>query len=241
MPLLIRGPGIPQGVSVDELAINADLAPTILDATGRRGPASRSTAARCCRSPSTRRRLRGRELLIEQAVRRRRRRTANGVFYNALRNSRYTYVEQRKRRDRALRPRARSVPARQPHANPAYDEAEAALAARLARAAGLRRAELPAQAGAEAEAAAPGARGRTLVPRGAGHSSPGSRRGGRPVVFVRFRVGAKRRAGGDQARRSRGAQAAAAARASAGRRCARSPSSSTAASVSLQKRVRICR
>ena len=34
VPLLIRGPGIPQGVSVDDMAINADLAPTILDATG---------------------------------------------------------------------------------------------------------------------------------------------------------------------------------------------------------------
>ena len=32
MPLEMRGPGIPQGVTVDALVINADLAPTIVDA-----------------------------------------------------------------------------------------------------------------------------------------------------------------------------------------------------------------
>jgi arylsulfatase A-like enzyme len=32
VPLLMRGPGIPQGVNVSDLAINADLAPTIVDA-----------------------------------------------------------------------------------------------------------------------------------------------------------------------------------------------------------------
>ncbi len=32
VPLQIRGPGVPTGVSVDDLAINADLAPTIVDA-----------------------------------------------------------------------------------------------------------------------------------------------------------------------------------------------------------------
>ena len=32
MPLQIRGPGIPPGVKVGDLAINADLAPTIVDA-----------------------------------------------------------------------------------------------------------------------------------------------------------------------------------------------------------------
>ncbi len=31
VPLLMRGPGIPQGVDVDDLVINADLAPTIVD------------------------------------------------------------------------------------------------------------------------------------------------------------------------------------------------------------------
>ena len=34
VPLEMRGPGIPKGVSVDPLAINADLAPTIVDAAG---------------------------------------------------------------------------------------------------------------------------------------------------------------------------------------------------------------
>ena len=34
VPLEMRGPGIPKGVSIDPLAINADLAPTIVDAAG---------------------------------------------------------------------------------------------------------------------------------------------------------------------------------------------------------------
>jgi arylsulfatase A-like enzyme len=34
VPLLIRGPGVPAGVTSDELVVNADLAPTILDAAG---------------------------------------------------------------------------------------------------------------------------------------------------------------------------------------------------------------
>ncbi len=31
VPLLMRGPGIPHGVNVSDLSINADLAPTIVD------------------------------------------------------------------------------------------------------------------------------------------------------------------------------------------------------------------
>ena len=31
---MIRGPGVPAGVTVDDLAVNADLAPTVLDAAG---------------------------------------------------------------------------------------------------------------------------------------------------------------------------------------------------------------
>ena len=52
VPLLMRGPGIPQGVTVDDLAINADLAPTILDAAGAtRGPRrGRPVAAQLRRS-----------------------------------------------------------------------------------------------------------------------------------------------------------------------------------------------
>jgi N-acetylglucosamine-6-sulfatase len=34
VPLVMRGPGIPHGVNVRDLSINADLAPTIIDATG---------------------------------------------------------------------------------------------------------------------------------------------------------------------------------------------------------------
>ena len=38
VPLIVRGPGIPAGKSVDDPTVNADLAPTILDATGVTAP-----------------------------------------------------------------------------------------------------------------------------------------------------------------------------------------------------------
>ena len=49
MPLEMRGPGIPQGVTIDRLVINADLAPTIVDGRRTSSPASTWTAARCSR------------------------------------------------------------------------------------------------------------------------------------------------------------------------------------------------
>ena len=46
MPLLIRGPGVPEGVTVDELAINADISATVLDAAGAEAGPRRRTGAR---------------------------------------------------------------------------------------------------------------------------------------------------------------------------------------------------
>ena len=34
MPLMIRGPGVPRGVELDQIAANIDVAPTILEAAG---------------------------------------------------------------------------------------------------------------------------------------------------------------------------------------------------------------
>ena len=241
MPLLIRGPGIPKGVSVDELAINADLAPTILDADRRRGRrrGRRPLAAAARRAPE--RRLRGRELLIEQQAGDDDE-DANGVFYSALRNARYTYVEQRERRDRALRPRRRPVPARQPGRQP-----------RLRRGRGGAGGAAGARCG---PAPAPSCRSKPALklklPRSKRRDGRSCRRGGRvrragagrgaPVGSCSraFGVGAKS-SGPTAPRRSGSGSRRACCAASAGRRSGSSPSWSTAARVSLQKRVRICR
>ncbi len=132
VPLMMRGPGIPQGVSVKDLAINADLAPTILDAAEASAPFGLDGRSLLpfVEHP---RRMHGRELLIEQkpsdddedA-------TANGVLYDALRNASYTYVEngsgERELYDLAKDP----FQLQNQIANPAYADAAAALAGRLA-------------------------------------------------------------------------------------------------------------
>ena len=80
VPLLMRGPGIPQGVSVDDLAINADLAPTIVDAANANPGLvmdGRSLIP-VAQHPGIER---GRELLIEQPS------------FAAIRTERYMYAE----------------------------------------------------------------------------------------------------------------------------------------------------
>ena len=53
VPLILRGPGVPEGARRGQLVTNADLAPTILDAAGAR-PAGPRTGARCSSSWATR-------------------------------------------------------------------------------------------------------------------------------------------------------------------------------------------
>jgi len=131
VPLLMRGPGIPKDVSVDELAINADLAPTILDATGAE-PGVAVDGRSLLSVAEHPRRLRGRELLIEQMAGDDDE-DANGVFYSALRNSNYTYVSNASGETELYDLDADPFQLDNEVANPAYDAAEAALAARLAR------------------------------------------------------------------------------------------------------------
>jgi N-acetylglucosamine-6-sulfatase len=80
VPLLIRGPGIPAGVSVRDLTINADLAASVVDLSG-----ARPTLALDGRSllPAAKRPWveRGRELLIDTAQ------------YEAVHTQRYVWVE----------------------------------------------------------------------------------------------------------------------------------------------------
>jgi arylsulfatase A-like enzyme len=123
VPLLIRGPGVPKGETVRDLAINADLAATIAEATGAEPTVAldgRSLFA-AMRNPG---RERGRELLIE------------GDSYWAIRTARYVYVEHTSGEnagavelyDLELDP----FQVQSQHLNPAYEPARAALAARLA-------------------------------------------------------------------------------------------------------------
>ena len=51
VPLLMRGPGVPKGVEVEDMAINADLSPTILDAAERQGHAAPGRALAAEASP----------------------------------------------------------------------------------------------------------------------------------------------------------------------------------------------
>jgi N-acetylglucosamine-6-sulfatase len=82
VPLEIRGPGIPQGVTVSDLAINADLAPTIVDvANANPGLVmdGRSLIP-VAQNPGIEQ---GRELLVEEPS------------FGAIRTERYLYAEHR--------------------------------------------------------------------------------------------------------------------------------------------------
>ena len=227
------------------LAINADLAPTILDAAGAERRAGRGRRARCCPSPSTRSAARTRA--ADRAVRRRRpmRTGQAGITYSAVRTSRYKYVAQRHRRGRALRP-AQPTPTRWQNlaGDPAYDEVRggAGLAARR-RCGDCSGAGLSHEAVPEAEAAALGAPRRALVParrgvRGRRCAEPGPSRGqgDLPRWLQALRARDRTRRSTKRILKPRLLRKQAPAGDPRDRRADRRPRS-----VSLQKRVRICR
>jgi N-acetylglucosamine-6-sulfatase len=80
VPLVIRGPGIPQGRTAQDLAINADLAPTITQVAGAK-PALEMDGESLLPAADHPRKERGRELLIEAAD------------FHGIRTQRYVYVE----------------------------------------------------------------------------------------------------------------------------------------------------
>jgi N-acetylglucosamine-6-sulfatase len=132
VPLVIRGPGVPAGATVHDLAINADLAPTILGAAG--ATAGSTTDGRSllpfAANPD---RFHGRELLIEKGnVLEDDDPNPQSGSFAAIRTSRYVYVEytsgERELYDLAGDPFELTNQA----ANPAYAPAVAALAERLA-------------------------------------------------------------------------------------------------------------
>ena len=131
VPLLMRGPGIPKGVTVDDISVNADLAPTILDAANAEPGVAQDGRSLL---PFTRHpeRLRGRELLIEQASGSGDDSDSNGVFYAAVRTARYKYVENANGGLELYDLDADPFELSNQQGNPAYDGVQAALAARLA-------------------------------------------------------------------------------------------------------------
>ena len=85
LPLLMRGPGVPEGERQAQLVTNADLAPTILDAADARPGRAQDgrSLLDLLDDPGAQW---GRELLIEGG-------TNQGLTFTALRNYRWKYVE----------------------------------------------------------------------------------------------------------------------------------------------------
>ncbi len=118
VPLEMRGPGIPQGVNVDDLAINADLAPTIVDAANVRPGLlmdGRSLIP-VAQNPGIEQ---GRGLLIEQ------------LSFKAIRTERYMYAEHDTGEKELYDLQKDPFELQSRHSAPAYASVKAQLADRL--------------------------------------------------------------------------------------------------------------
>jgi N-acetylglucosamine-6-sulfatase len=118
VPLLMRGPGVPQGVTIDPLVVNADLAPTIVDAANARSgiPMDGRSLLPVVTNPAS---DANRELLVEEPT------------YKAIRTQRYLYVEYNNG-DRELYDLQNDpYELHSQHDNPAYASVKAVLATRL--------------------------------------------------------------------------------------------------------------
>ena len=142
VPLLMRGPGIPRGTEVGDVTINADLVPTILDATGARAdlPQDGRSLFPFINHPD---RFHGRELLLEQESRDGDDGEPRGTEYAAIRTNRYKLVDNATGEIELYDLRSDPYELDNLHGDPAYAEAEAALGARLAAPPKLRRPLLP--------------------------------------------------------------------------------------------------
>jgi arylsulfatase A-like enzyme len=92
VPLLLRGPGLPQGVSRDQTATTVDLAPTILDAAGARaGRVEDGRSLLPFAADPTRQRLD--DTILIQAGGSPDAQVPQPWMYRGVRTDRYTYVE----------------------------------------------------------------------------------------------------------------------------------------------------
>jgi len=131
VPLLMRGPGIPKGVVVDDISINADLPPTILDAAGATAtlPQDGKSLLPFAEEPT---RAHGRELLIEQYSPDGDDGEPTGVEYQAIRTTKYVYVLNATGEIELYDLEADPFQLQNQSGNPAFAEAQAALSSRLA-------------------------------------------------------------------------------------------------------------
>ncbi len=120
VPLLIRGPGIPHGRVADDLAINADLAPTITKLAGAK-PGLTMDGQSLLPAAAHPRAERGRELLLEA-----------GDFHG-IRTRRYAYVEYNTRARELYDLERDRHELRNVAADPAYAKVKAKLSDRLRR------------------------------------------------------------------------------------------------------------
>jgi N-acetylglucosamine-6-sulfatase len=122
VPLVMRGPGVPEGKTVRELAVNTDLAKTILDATGASAGLNQDGRSLLGLAEHPKREL-GREIVIESQT------------YSAIRNARFKYVEHTAGRSAGAVElydlEKDPFELQSQHANPAYAPLRAQLAARL--------------------------------------------------------------------------------------------------------------
>jgi N-acetylglucosamine-6-sulfatase len=118
VPLKMRGPGIPRGVSVGDLAINADLAPTIVDAANANPGLVMDglSLIPVAQNPGIES---GRELLIEEPS------------FEAIRTERYMYAEHNTGEKELYDLQSDPFELQSRHDDPAYASVEAQLAAHL--------------------------------------------------------------------------------------------------------------
>jgi N-acetylglucosamine-6-sulfatase len=118
VPLIVHGPGIPDGVTVNDLAVNADIAPTIVELTGAEAGRTMDglSLLPAAESPGL---LRGRAILLETRS------------YAAVRTARYVYVENATGELELYDLENDPDELQSLHADPAYDQIEASLASLL--------------------------------------------------------------------------------------------------------------
>jgi arylsulfatase A-like enzyme len=124
VPLVMRGPGMPPGATVSDLVINADLAPTIVDAANANPGLvmdGRSLIP-VAQQPGIER---GRELLIEQPV------GETQMSFKAIRTERYIYVEHNTGERELYDLNTDPFELRSRHNAPAYASVKSQLATRL--------------------------------------------------------------------------------------------------------------
>jgi arylsulfatase A-like enzyme len=118
VPLMMRGPGIPKGVTINPLVVNADLAPTIVDAANARAGKTMDgrSLLQLVRHPLT---GRNRELLVEERT------------YKAIRTERYLYVEYNSGERELYDLQNDPYELQSLHHSPAYAAVKATLSTRL--------------------------------------------------------------------------------------------------------------